>query len=499
MTGSVTLRDRRDLPFFIIRLRALQEIRNNISGPRRARALGLYALLCQIANEQRSDGEQVRLVATSRELTRRGGLSPRMLKALSAALNAAGAARFETRIDPLRGAMPSLIHLTVQDGPWVALTVTTATRLAQQPAALLPVLGLLVGLLELCDEQRATLGGLRAETTRADVARRVGCSTDTLDAWVKALVGADVLSVTRRRGPDGGHLPNLWAITEPTTEQLAENGNQPRRTSETAPPDIGNSPAANGKHPPGAAELSSPQISRDLADDGKRPPGKSATPVADPRRLNARAASGAETPSTEQGGNPPSPLPTNGTGGEGDDAKPDIVICTELVEVLNETRGPAPGRRYDAAAAEWHAAAGRVLADHPLEKVREAIAYLPFDQIVGTKVRSMPDLERHIEDLRHRAHAAKAQQRAAPAAAGHVEGLSWPEAKGELMRAVQRHGAGEKAAALEALGERHPQLRRFAEQVGWGSLCTSPIEKQDYAYRMAWDALSRHAATEEAA
>jgi hypothetical protein len=67
------------------------------------------------------------------------------------------------------------------------------------------------------------------------------------------------------------------------------------------------------------------------------------------------------------------------------------------------------------------------------------------------------------------------------------------------MRAVQRHGAGAKAAALDALGERHPLLRRFAVQVGWGSLCTSPIEKQDYAYRMAWDALSRHAATEEAA
>ena len=153
--------------------------------------------------------------------------------------------------------------------------------------------------------------------------------------------------------------------------------------------------------------------------------------------------------------------------------------------------------RADAAA--WHASARRVLADHPVGKVLEAIAYLPFDQIVGTKVRGMPDLERHIEDLRHRAHAARVAASAKPAAAGVGEGLSWPEAKAVLMRAVQRHGAGAKQAALVSLRARDALLARFVEQVGWGALCQSPIDKQDYAYRTSWDDLSRLAASEEAA
>lgn len=185
MSAAITVRDRRDLPFFMVRLHALKEIRNTIGGPRRARALGLYVLLCQIANEQRVDGEHTRLVATWDELARRGSMSKKMLKILSVTLDAAGTARFETRIDPLRGSMPSLIHLRIHDGPWIGLTVTTADRLVNDATAgPLPALGLLAVLLELCAEQRAALGGQRAETTRSDVARRVGCSTDTLDAWL---------------------------------------------------------------------------------------------------------------------------------------------------------------------------------------------------------------------------------------------------------------------------------------------------------------------------
>jgi hypothetical protein len=171
----------------------------------------------------------------------------------------------------------------------------------------------------------------------------------------------------------------------------------------------------------------------------------------------------------------------------------------DLVATLRETRGPAPGRRYDAGPEIWHAAAGRILVDHPVSKVREAIAYLPFDQIVGTKVRSMPDLERHIEDLRHRAHAANAQPQGTRPALVPADAPSWPEAKAEVMRAIQRHGAGAKAAALAELDGRHPQLRRFAEKVGWASLCQSPVDRQDYSYRMAWDALLRDAQAEEAA
>ena len=530
MSASISLRDRRDLPFFMVRLQALQAIRNNISGPRRARALGLYVLLCQIANEQRGEGEHKRLVSTWDELARRGALSKRMLKLLSGTLNVAGVARFETRIDPLRGSMPSLIHLDVQEGSWVGLTVAAANELAESSRApLLPALGLLTVLLELCAEQRAVLGGLRAETTRADVARRAGCSTDTLDSWVKALESVAVLDVTRRRGLDGGHLPNLWEITEPST--ASQRGSARDQSSPTAPPEgngplamavartagAGTAPAENGNyptgernppgprngtalaeighHPPGVRELPTPQTQLDEAGNGNCPSGNSASPRADPRPLNASARRFVETRSIEEQLNPQTPKETRAVGEGGD--REEVRLCVELVGVLGESRGPAPGRRYAADADGWHAAAARMLADHPLAKVLEAIAYLPCDQIVGTKVRGMPDLERHIEDLRHRAHAAKATAGAAMPDGLGV--LGWPEAKGALMRAVQRHGAGAKQAALVELGERDGLLPRFVERVGWGALCQSPIEKQDYAYRTSWDELTRRALEEAAA
>ena len=67
MNAGVVVRDRRALPFFMVRVRALQEIRQHISGPRRARALGLHTLLCQMTNKQRDVGEQIRVTATYRE------------------------------------------------------------------------------------------------------------------------------------------------------------------------------------------------------------------------------------------------------------------------------------------------------------------------------------------------------------------------------------------------------------------------------------------------
>ena len=439
MTTPVTVRDRRDLPFFIVRLRALQEIRNNISGPRRARALGLYVLLCQLANEQRHEGQHIRLVTTCKDLARRAAIGTTSLKILSTALGAAGAAEFETRIDSLRGAMPSLIHLHVQDGPWIALTVTSADRLTEQaPTTPLPTLGLLAVLLELCDEQRATLGGLRAETTRNNVARRAGCSTDTLDTWVKTLEAAALLTVTRRRGPDGGNLPNLWQIREPTpadphgpahrepphdeavtgtgdpaapapTRKLALTASRvrPPGATGTPQPENGDTLAENQEWGPGETEISHRPNGKTLPGEEEWPPGESATPVTDPRRLNTRARHLAETPTTEEQAKPPTPTSPGGAGGEESRQDPDVKrLCRELVETLGDTRGPAPARRYAADPVAWHAAAGRILADHPIEKVLEAIAYLPRDQVIGTKVRGMPDLERQIEDLRHRAHAA---------------------------------------------------------------------------------------------
>jgi hypothetical protein len=49
----VEIRDRRELPFFQVRIRGLSQIRSHVDGPRRVRTIGFYALICQIANEQR--------------------------------------------------------------------------------------------------------------------------------------------------------------------------------------------------------------------------------------------------------------------------------------------------------------------------------------------------------------------------------------------------------------------------------------------------------------
>lgn len=159
-------------------------------------------------------------------------------------------------------------------------------------------------------------------------------------------------------------------------------------------------------------------------------------------------------------------------------------MCQALLAVLEETRGPAPRRRYDADTDVWHAAAARILVDHPADKVFDAIAYLESDQIIGTKVRSMPDLERHIEDLRHRAHAAR---RSAPATAAVAGGApTWADAHSQIRLAIRRHGAGGRAAARTELFEQHPAYGRFVDAVGWDALCHASASQADYEWKQAW-------------
>ena len=86
----VRVRDRRELPFFQVHLTAVRAIRETASGPRLVRAIGFYALLCQLANEQRHSGEH-RVVSVSYEtLTKRGQVSKSTIKALLDTLAARG-------------------------------------------------------------------------------------------------------------------------------------------------------------------------------------------------------------------------------------------------------------------------------------------------------------------------------------------------------------------------------------------------------------------------
>jgi hypothetical protein len=205
-TASVTIRDRSVLPFFQVRLRAVRAIRERGSGPRRVRAIGLYACLCLLANEQRHVGDHERVQIDYRTLAARWHIGARSIAALLTMLLDAGAIRVERIADPRRGAAITEVHLVVQEPPWVPVTVAMAERLGTGRAGghALRDLGLAVVLLELCGEQRRERGGLEAETTRADLATRAGLGVDRVDACVRALELAGVLEVTRRRPARGG-------------------------------------------------------------------------------------------------------------------------------------------------------------------------------------------------------------------------------------------------------------------------------------------------------
>ncbi|MGH2883319.1 MAG: hypothetical protein ACRDPA_11580 [Solirubrobacteraceae bacterium] len=195
--AGITIRDRRELPFFQVRLRAVQAIRNETTGPRRLRAIGFYALLCQLANEQRHTGEHRVIRATYDTLAARGQMSKRTVKLLLDALEQANVVRYERLADRSTGAVISLFHLLILDEPWIALTVATADQLATpRPGGhLLRDLGLIVVLLEFCVEQRLAHGGLAAEVMRSDIAARSGLGVDRVDDCNHALERAGLLHI----------------------------------------------------------------------------------------------------------------------------------------------------------------------------------------------------------------------------------------------------------------------------------------------------------------
>ena len=98
-------------------------------------------------------------------LTRRSRAGRSTVKVLLDTLVRAEVIRCERVNDPARGAAVSVLHLQIHEGAWTAVTVTMAKspRSRRPGGRLLRDLGLVVVLLELCCEQRAEHGGLRAE------------------------------------------------------------------------------------------------------------------------------------------------------------------------------------------------------------------------------------------------------------------------------------------------------------------------------------------------
>lgn len=218
--ARVSIRDRRELPFFQVRAHATHAIREHSGGPRRLRAIGFYALLCQLANEQRHQGGHRTVRVTYDTLAARGQMSKRSVKQLLDTLERAQVVRYERLSDRATGAVVSLLHLLILDEPWIALTVAMADHLAapRDGGHLLRDLGQVVVLLEFCTEQRAQHGGLAAEVTRADIAEYTGLAVDRVDDCDRVLERCGLLQIERRRAPNGGrNLPSVYTICEAPT------------------------------------------------------------------------------------------------------------------------------------------------------------------------------------------------------------------------------------------------------------------------------------------
>lgn len=107
-------------------------------------------------------------------LVPRGGVAKSNVKLMLDFLQRAGVVRYERVPDSERGSILSVLHLLIQDVPWLGITVAMADRLATKRSHghLLRDLGLVIVLLEFCVAQRDALAGLQAEVLRSDIARQ---------------------------------------------------------------------------------------------------------------------------------------------------------------------------------------------------------------------------------------------------------------------------------------------------------------------------------------
>lgn len=281
--APVEIRDRRDLPFFQVHVRALRQIRAAVGGQRRPRAIGFYALLCQLANEQRHWGAKAKLRASYSVLTERAGIGRSTVKQMLDLLAGAGVAAMERCGDAGGGGLGLKVHLSVREDPWLDPTVAASTCLfAAGRRLFLRNLGMLVLYLELCNEQRAEFGGDRARLMRAYLAARAGITVESLDDCNRALEAAGVLIVERSRGANGGrYLPSLYTILEPGQA--------------TAP---GRSPQGEN---PGLARRKVGTAKAEREDSAAR-----LSALSGPERSRSTARTG-RSPSQENGNNPPSP------------------------------------------------------------------------------------------------------------------------------------------------------------------------------------------------
>ena len=467
-------------------MHAVQAIRRHAGGPRRLRAIGFYALLCQLANEQRHQGEHRTVRVTYDALAARGQMSKRSVKQLLDTLERAQVVRYERLSDRATGGVVSLLHLLILDEPWIALTVAMADHLAapREGGHLLRDLGQVVVLLEFCADQRAQHGGLSAEVTRADIAEQTGLAVDRVDDCNRVLERCGLLEIERRRAANGGrNLPSVYTVRE------APHRSDGGRVSVLAGRRNGTARAAERYPQGGVAVLAGPQNGTGKAANGYWESGDSATPGAVPPPSNAHAGRDVEETAVE---NIPFASTSTTTEGRGERGSSGEQLCEELLAAWAPALGDSPRHSYDADRTRWLTAAGGLLQRHSADRLTGALAYMVTDEILGSQALTMTGFAKVADQLIARAYARqqRAAARATPAGSPASQ-AGWEDAKHALERAIQRHGREGRAAALQELAAKNPQLGQFVQRVRWTTLCEQPLRYSERRYAELWAELGQ--------
>lgn len=477
--SGLEIRDRRELPFFMVRVQALRAIRTELHGLRRARALGAYVTLCAEANRQRATGDHERLYLTQVELAERLGAGRSSLRDHLATLTAAGAVAQRRRYTDDGQPLPTEISLPIQGPAFVAISVATLERLEARAdrRTRLGTLGLYTVLLELCNEQRGTQGGARAEATRRALADRVGVAVRSLDAYASELVSAELLEITRRALENRSHRPNLWELHEPQPAQISRLVQLPSLPSAEPDPTPRKTQLSPAQEPILARAEPDPSPGAICASPGPE------IGAVTPRPRKGQEEQLKEHPPRDPHTAGPTPPATAGESADFDDEL--TALCERLASSVAQRTTPKSRIRpggWDADRSGWLAAAASIVADgYSPTRIGVAIDGLSEDWYLGGRLLTMPALAASIDEA-----VIRAETRARQHTSSTDDGFDavWSS----IERAIRRHGADRRTAAVDELSAENPRCARFVELVGWRELCRQPLAMHRRAWQQAWRA-----------
>lgn len=468
--GGVEVWGRRHLPFLMVRVEALQAIRNETTGLIRAAALGAYVRMCAAANEQRAVGEHKRFYAYLPQLAEiLGGVKRERARALRQSLVAAGVLHWSRRFDDDGLEIAGEHILLHQDRGFVAVTTVVLVAIDRHVGARvrLAALGLYATLLELAEGEPQQSERLRVTVSRRRLAVLVGVSVDSLDRRIAELADAGVLRVRHRRE---GRLNQPNVIELLTDEEVA--GYPQARTDPGRR--TGSVLAADG----------SQGWPQDGSDPGSTWVGKGGrsedTPQAPAACAYVRTGNEPEAPTLEK--ESISQRAAARDGGEGVHRDDQISgLCEELAARAQERVGPLVCEKpdwWDRQPDRWRQACTKLIRHYGVDGVRQMIATLDSDDWFLAEIVTMPALL--AKAIRVQARLAARRHRSSPGSRSS-EGLpAWPEAKVVLLDVARRHGRNGATAARHELADGHPRLAAVLELVRWTRLHDAPESRWDF-------------------